>query len=243
MSNPEANEMDDNFSLSDPEATETDDDSENHLLAYPMNGKLAEISEAPENSEAKAILAAHQISDLWLPLSRPVLRRFFPDTSVQRLFLQLQQDLIDQSLANCALPSTGKAVFEFFPFHAAFDDGDDIISATRVLGKGGVGIVEEVMLPTPTSHLVCVWKKIGRPKQLKAQQQVMSAFACEIGVMRKVDHHHCVRFLGSYTDEDSVNILSAPVADMDLATFLDGPLGEDQKRILFRGMNCVCQAM
>ena len=31
---------------------------------------------------------------------------------------------------------------------------------------------------------------------------------------------------GSYTDSESVNILSTPVADMDMAAFLDKPIGD-----------------
>ncbi|CAN9264429.1 unnamed protein product [Alternaria alternata] len=75
-------------------------------------------------------------------------------------------------------------------------------------------------------HLVCARKKIARPKPLKLHQSIMTAFIREIRVMRQVDHRHCVRFLGSYTDSESVNILSTPVADMDMAAFLDKPIGD-----------------
>ncbi|CAN9476975.1 unnamed protein product [Alternaria alternata] len=68
--------------------------------------------------------------------------------------------------------------------------------------------------------------EIARPKPLKLHQSIMTAFIREIRVMRQVDHRHCVRFLGSYTDSESVNILSTPVADMDMAAFLDKPIGD-----------------
>ncbi|KAH7083945.1 kinase-like domain-containing protein, partial [Paraphoma chrysanthemicola] len=61
--------------------------------------------------------------------------------------------------------------------------------------------------------------------------------------MQQVDHQHCVKFIGSYTDVDHVNILSSPVADMDLAVFLDQDLGIEAKKILYRGIGCLCNAI
>ncbi|KAF2027428.1 kinase-like protein, partial [Setomelanomma holmii] len=75
------------------------------------------------------------------------------------------------------------------------------------------------------------------------QKRVMTAFAREINVMRQVEHQHCVNFLGSYTDFDHVNILSSPIADMDLATFLDRPIGIEQRKLLYRGISCLCNAL
>jgi serine/threonine protein kinase len=127
--------------------------------------------------------------------------------------------------------------------HSSIEDDEDLIAEHRVLGEGGYGIVEEVSIVSGQDLTRCVRKRIGRPKQLKAQKQIMTAFAREITVMRQVDHRHCVRFLGSYTDFDYVNILSSPVAEMDLATFLDQPIHGKQREILYRGMGCVCNAI
>ncbi|CAN9294379.1 unnamed protein product [Alternaria alternata] len=94
--------------------------------------------------------------------------------------------------------------------HCEFEGDEDVFEVNRHLGDGMVGVVEE----------------IARPKPLKLHQSIMTAFIREIRVMRQVDHRHCVRFLGSYTDSESVNILSTPVADMDMAAFLDKPIGD-----------------
>lgn len=90
---------------------------------------------------------------------------------------------------------------------------------------------------------MCVRKKIARPKQLKLHQHIMAAFIREVKVMRQVDHRHCVRFLRSYTDNESVNILSMPVADMDLAAFLDKPIGDREWSILYKGVDCLCNGL
>lgn len=75
-------------------------------------------------------------------------------------------------------------------------------------------------------------KRIGRPKQLNAQKRVMTAFAREIGVMRQVNHRHCMEFLGSYSDSGHVNMLSVPIADIDLAAFLDRQINKNEHAIL-----------
>jgi serine/threonine protein kinase len=91
--------------------------------------------------------------------------------------------------------------------------------------------------------IVCVRKRIARPKQLKAQQKFMTAFAREIEIMRQVNHRHCVKFVGSYSDMESVNILSLPVADMDLATYLDRPIGDTEWVVLYKGIDCLCNGL
>jgi serine/threonine protein kinase len=103
--------------------------------------------------------------------------------------------------------------------------------------------VEEVDVTTSKGIIRYVRKRIGRPKQLKAQKAILTAFARELNVMRQVQHRHCVRFLGSYTDFDHVNILSFPVADMDLAMFLDLPITLERRKILYRGVGCLCNAI
>ncbi|KAI4617644.1 uncharacterized protein J4E87_008280 [Alternaria ethzedia] len=127
--------------------------------------------------------------------------------------------------------------------HCEFEDDEEIFEANRILGEGLVGLVEEVTVRSRKPPITCARKKIGRPRQLKAHGQIMAAFIREIRVMRQVDHRHCVRFIGSYTDNESVNILSSPLADMDLATFLDNPIGDREWAILYKGIDCLCNGL
>ncbi|KAI4696063.1 uncharacterized protein J4E88_000235 [Alternaria novae-zelandiae] len=127
--------------------------------------------------------------------------------------------------------------------HCEFEDDEEVFEENRLLGEGMVGLVEEVTVRSREPPIVCVRKKIARPKQLKAHQQIMAAFIREVRVMRQVNHRHCVRFLGSYTDNESVNILSTPVADMDLAAFLDNHIGDREWAILYKGIDCLCNGL
>lgn len=124
--------------------------------------------------------------------------------------------------------------------HVAANSEEELVIKHGHLAEGGYSTVTEMSIMAKPSAIRCVQKSIGRPKQLKAQKQVMAAFAREIMVMRRVVHHHCVEHIGSYTDLEQVHILSTPVADMAL---LDRPTTIDIRRILYRGIGCICNAM
>ncbi|CAO2655152.1 Nn.00g102160.m01.CDS01 [Neocucurbitaria sp. VM-36] len=189
---------------------------------------------------AKPAFDNHGITDLWLPLPRQTLRHLLTSPRDEKSFFNAQLEMMNATLPAWDIPGKGSRTHVV---HATLEDGDHIVLGCRTLGEGAVGIVEEVTLPTNSGSLTCVRKKIGRPKQLKVQKQVMAAFAREIKVMRQVDDHHCVRILGSYTDLDSVNILLTPVADMDLATFLDQPLSHEQRKSLYKWIHCLCNGL
>lgn len=74
-----------------------------------------------------------------------------------------------------------------------------------------------------SNGIVCVRKRIARPRSLKLQSVFFEAFARELNVTSQVKYRHCVQLVGSHTDFDSVAILSLPVADMDLAALLNLP--------------------
>ncbi|KAJ4362297.1 hypothetical protein N0V83_010390 [Neocucurbitaria cava] len=192
-------------------------------------------------ADAKPLFDSHGVSDFWLPLPKHILRHLFTSSQDEKLFFNAQLENLKTTLTAwddlISRPSKEHV-------HTAFEDGEDTLLERRILGEGGVGTVEEISILTDSgSSLTCVRKKITRPRQLKAHKQVMAAFVREINVMRQVDHHHCVRLLGSYTDLDSVNILLNPVADMDLAMFLDHPLVYVQKKSLYKWMHCLCEAL
>ncbi|KAF2126543.1 kinase-like protein [Dothidotthia symphoricarpi CBS 119687] len=213
------------------------------LYRYPVSttAKLDHIVSRLGDLTVRAVFETHGITDLWLPLPKQTLRKFLEHPQDQNRFEQLQHDILDVDLTHYNSLERRNTLR---PFHAIFEDDDTVVSVRRSLGDGGYGTVEEVSIPTTPCPLICVRKKIGRPKQLNAHKRIMTAFAREIGVMRQVTYQHCVRFVKSYTDSDSVNILSLPVADMDLAVFMDQPsLTKKQEQILLQGMHCLCNAL
>lgn len=205
-----------------------------------LTSRLNQILGKSQNEDILHHFESHGISDLWLPIAKQTLRRIFPDNIVTKTFLQNQGHYLDTCIKTC---TNSRGASALMSTHSSLDDDEDLVTELGVLGEGGCGIVEKVSVSTSHMPVICVRKRIGRPKQLKAQKQIMAAFAREICVMREVHHRHCVQFLGSYTDADHVNILSLPVADMDLATYLGQPFNDESRRILYRGIGCVCNAL
>jgi serine/threonine protein kinase len=201
------------------------------------NPKLEHILSAMHDDTTHDILISHGISDLWLPIPRQTLRRLLADGRKEKAFLAAQAGVLNTNLEN-VISERGSMIA-----HASVEDDEDLVEELRVLGEGAYGIVEEVSIATGLCTIRCVRKRIGRPKQLNAQKKVFTAFTRETDVMRQVNHQHCVQFLGSYTDFDNVNILSLPIADMDLAAFLDMPMTVAGRKLLYRGMGCLCNAM
>lgn len=210
--------------------------------ATSANPKLDRVLAQVDDPSMRHILERHDVSDLWLPIPRQTVKRLLADERKTKAFLHAQDDVLDSGFQ---LLNNTPSLSVHAPSHTTIDDDEGLVTELRVLGEGACGIVEEVEVTamTSTTTVTCVRKRIARPRQLKALKQIMAAFAREVSVMRQVDHHHCVRFIGSYTDVDHINILSSPVADMDLATFLDLPIHDKERDILYRGFGCLCNAI
>jgi hypothetical protein len=191
----------------------------------------------------RSILMDIGVTDLWLPLSKQLLRRSLEDSHHISEFLKLQDDYLEVLLTRWTQASLPDQMLDILFNHCEFEDDEDVFEVNRHLGDGMVGVVEEVTIRSCEPPIVCARKKIARPKPLKLHQSIMTAFIREVRVMRQVDHRHCVRFLGSYTDSESVNILSTPVADMDMAAFLDKPIGDREWIILYKGIDCLCNGL
>jgi serine/threonine protein kinase len=201
------------------------------------NPKLDQIWSVLQDQAARNTFGAHGISDLWLPIPKKTVRRLLADSKKEKVFLTAQNSILENTITIADGHITRQ------PTHFSIADDEELVREIKVLGEGAYGTVEEVNVTTSKGIIRCARKRIGRPNSLKDQKAILTAFARELNVMRQIQHRHCVRFLGSYTDFDHVNILSFPVADMDLAMFLDLPITEERRKILYRGVGCLCNAM
>lgn len=187
-------------------------------------------------TDASILREEHGITNAWFPFPKHTLRRLLNSRSDEAHFNEWQQDLI----LNTHWPEASPREL----VHVALEDADDFMEVNRHFGHGAFGHVEQVTIPAESKEIVCVRKKIQRPKALNAQQKYFDALMREINVMRRLSHHHCVQLLGSYTDHDFMGILMLPVADMNLATFLDLPYRTDvQTQFLRRSIECLCSAL
>jgi hypothetical protein len=88
-----------------------------------------------------------------------------------------------------------------------------------ILGVGGFGQVDKVLSLTS-------FKKYARKRVLRTaafggrNASAQRAFIKEIEILKRLKHWHIVEFVGSYTDHKYIAVLMEPIADMDLAAYL-----------------------
>lgn len=99
--------------------------------------------------------------------------------------------------------------------HTHFKKGEEFpFTMKGKLGQGGFGVVYEVF--SPFSGRSYALKKF--PK-MKTNQREVRSFMTELQVLQRVNHHHCVELVSSYTDYKSFGILMSPVADCNLSAY------------------------
>ncbi|CAH0050373.1 unnamed protein product [Clonostachys solani] len=104
--------------------------------------------------------------------------------------------------------------------HASFPEGKKLprtLEYKKVLGQGHFGYVAQV---SDENGSVYALKVMTRETQHAKAREQMRMVKQEIEVLKKVDHMHCIKFVGSYTDVRSIGIVVHPAADCNLARFL-----------------------
>ena len=126
--------------------------------------------------------------------------------------------------------------------HLSLVDSDCMgLKEVRILGTGGYGEVHHVV--DPRTGIGYAKKVMSRPMNFKKHCELMKSFKRELSGMRRVRHRHCVDLMATCTDTDFVILLSSPVADMDLAKFLNLDLSDSQLNILHPAIGCITSAL
>lgn len=176
-------------------------------------------------------LLDNHISDLWLPITKYVLANILRDRKDKKSFYDTQQLCLDDRFPK-----------ELNMQHFSFMDSDCMeLTEQKLLGRGNHGEVHHVI--DPRTGIGYARKRMPRPPNFDKHLALMKTFKKELGGMRRVDHPHCVNLMATCTDEDSVIFLSSPVADMDLATFLNQDLSIPQLDTLNRAAGCITSAL
>ncbi|KAI1418408.1 kinase-like domain-containing protein [Hypoxylon sp. FL1857] len=119
------------------------------------------------------------------------------------------------------------------------DEGPQL-KTEQALGAGAFGRVDKVR--SLTSHEVYARKRVRRSTKLTTKTaEQMKQLVAEIEVLKCLDHHHVVKFVGSYTDPKYVGFIMSPVAEMDLKAYLRQADEHREKLRSFFG--CLAQAL
>jgi hypothetical protein len=110
-----------------------------------------------------------------------------------------------------------------------------------ILGVGGFGQVDKVLS-------LISFKKYARKRVLRTaafggrNAAAQRAFIKEIEILKRLKHWHIVEFVGSYTDHKYIGVLMEPIADMDLATYLERA-DQSRHRELRTFFGCLSRAL
>ncbi len=89
----------------------------------------------------------------------------------------------------------------------------------EVLGSGGFGQVDKVL--SLISFREYARKLVPRNTVFGGRRtEDVKRFIAEIEILKRLKHRHVVEFVGSYTDPKYMALIMAPVAEMDLSTYL-----------------------
>ena len=107
------------------------------------------------------------------------------------------------------------------------------------LGKGGSASVDKVS--SSLSGRVYARKRFQR---FSAKVRDIESFMTELNILKRINHHHCVELVASYTDSKYFGLLIAPVCNYDLSVFLSNIRNtSEQQRILRTFFGCLAHAL
>ncbi|KAF2467139.1 kinase-like protein, partial [Lindgomyces ingoldianus] len=104
--------------------------------------------------------------------------------------------------------------------HCHFKQGESPpFEPKEVLGNGGFSQVDKVL--SLISFKEYARKRVLRSAAFRGRRiEDMKQFIAEINILKRLKHHHIVKFVGSYTDPKYIGLIMSPVAEMDLGAYL-----------------------
>jgi serine/threonine protein kinase len=187
-------------------------------------------------------LDSENIGDFWLPLGSATLNQLssFTDISAQD-WRRAQLHVLSQSdqMNEHKLTSPTHA-------HRHIQNGGAHFEELEKIGKGGSAEVARVRHKLSAREYAC--KRIKRAPEVKIQRNQLIEFKAEVGVLKRVSHHHLVSFVASFTDLSSFSLILNPVAKDVLKSMLerqsrDQPLSEQDISALRRSFGCLATAL
>lgn len=109
---------------------------------------------------------------------------------------------------------------------------------TKILGFGTNSVVEEVY-HSETGI------KLARKTIRYSNQGSLNLLVTEVEIMKRLDHPHIVRFVGTYAFRHSFTILMTPSADFDLGYFMENHtgIGEPGIATIIQWFSCLVQGV
>ncbi|RTE68826.1 hypothetical protein BHE90_016797 [Fusarium euwallaceae] len=172
--------------------------------------------------------------DISLPYSERMLPDGLKGASARAKFIDLQGLVLSEQ---AAAVESGEGRHRHFAI-----DGDNYFTPIKPLGKGGFGEVDLVW--SRLSRNEFARKRMLRGHSFAKNRDAISAFERELETLKQLSHHHLVKFMGSYTDPKYVGLIMSPVAQCNLAEYLETvPFPNDRRFNLRTFFGCVTAAL
>ncbi|EPS38648.1 hypothetical protein H072_7646 [Dactylellina haptotyla CBS 200.50] len=174
-----------------------------------------------------SIFLAQGLTDFWLPFSLGSLPDGVP-LAIRSAFVRAQSVVLTKAI-DLEKGERGR--------HRHFGPEEPLpFKSKGSLGVGGFGAVDRVV--SVVSGREYARKRLPRGPVGKGggagprAKEHMKAFKAELEVLKRLRHRHTVEYVGSYTDAQHLGIIMAPVADGNLAWFLNKIVAEDNNRTI-----------
>lgn len=146
-------------------------------------------------------------SDIWFPFTNRNLPPKLPP-SIKAQFLSVQSLVLTQALD---IEKEGGS-------HANFATDEPVcFESIGKLGKGAFGVVDKVVSLITLQEYAR--KRMRRGQNFTKSKREIKEFKAELAILKTVNHQHCVKLVGSYTDPIYLGLIMAPVADCMLTPF------------------------
>lgn len=180
-------------------------------------------------------LVLNGYKDIDLPYNESTIPECIKELGAQHNFLQTQRFVLSEKSAD--LVRGGR--------HRHLDkSADKIFVSLGRLGTGGYSIVDTVRLRSRLTLQEYARKRIVRRRAHAKDRKALEFFENEIHNLKRLSHHHLVKFVGSYTDSKYIGIIMQPVADMDLHRHLSKDNWRSDELTLLRSwVGCLCSAL
>lgn len=158
-------------------------------------------------------------TDHWLPVSPQQLPEFLSPKTRQD-FLKAQSIVLAEA-TDFKKGEDGQ--------HKHFTKDEPLpFQTVSILGSGGFGQVDKVI--SKLTNKEYARKRIRREKLFRQTRESMKSFTAELEILKRLDHHHVVKIVGSYTDPNYLGLIMSPVAHCDLAAYLSTEFTSVEKK-------------
>ncbi|KAH0536018.1 hypothetical protein FGG08_007085 [Glutinoglossum americanum] len=172
--------------------------------------------------------------DISLPYSEKTLPDVFGSPAARSRFLESQPLVLATQAADM---ESGEGRHRHF-----VESGDVHFQRIKELGRGGFGVVDHVCSRLSLNEFAR--KRMSRGTTFKKDKAAILSFERELETLKRLSHHHLVKYVGSYTDPKYVGLIMSPVADSNLAQFLEtDPFPAERLVSLRRFYGCLSSAL